>query len=41
MTRAGEMVQRVKVLAAKPNDLGSISGALMVEGDNQLPKVVL
>lgn len=41
VTRASKMVQRVKVLPAKTGDLSSISGFIMVEGDNQLPKVVL
>lgn len=41
MTRTSKMVQRVKVLAAKTGDLSSVSGFIIVEGDNQLPKVVL
>lgn len=39
VTRASEMVQRVKVL--KAGDLSSVSGFIMVEGDTQLPKIVL
>lgn len=39
VTRAGELAQRVKVLAAKADDLSSISGAQTVEGDNQSPKL--
>jgi hypothetical protein len=36
-----EMAQRAKVLATKPDDLSSIPGTYLVEGENPLPKVVL
>jgi hypothetical protein len=39
--RAAEMAQRVKVLAAKLNDLSSIPGPHRIEGENQCPRVVL
>jgi hypothetical protein len=32
--RAGEMTQRVKVLAAKPDNPSSIPGTYMVQGEN-------
>lgn len=32
---AGEMAQQVKGLATKPDDLSSVPGAYMVEGENQ------
>lgn len=31
------MAQLIKVIAVKPNDLRSISGVHMVEGENRLP----
>lgn len=36
-----ELVQGIKVFAAKPEDLSSIPRTHTVEGKNQLPKVVL
>ena len=38
-SRASEMVQQVKVLAAKPDDLSSIPGTHTVERENGLLKV--
>lgn len=35
------MVQRVKVLVAKPEDWGSIPGSHMLEGENQVLQGVL
>jgi hypothetical protein len=35
------MAQWVKVLAANTDDLGFIPGPPMVEGENQIPKVIL
>lgn len=34
-----EMAWWIKVLATVPDDLGSISGTYMVQGENQLPQV--
>lgn len=39
--RAGEMAQQIKALANKLYNLSSISSSQIVEGDNQLPGVVL
>lgn len=36
-----EMAKQVKVFAAKPNDQRLVLGAHIVEGENQLPKVVI
>lgn len=36
-----EMAEQVKVLAAKPSGLGSIPETHMVEGEGQLPQIVL
>lgn len=35
------MAQWVKVLAAMPDDLSSVPGTRMIEGENWLPRVVL
>ena len=37
---AGKMVQHVKALAAKPNDLRSLPRAHTVEGEDRFPQVV-
>lgn len=34
------MTQQAKVLAVKPNDLNSIPGIYMMEGENQLSQLV-
>lgn len=39
MFRTGKVAQWVKALAAKPDNLSSIPGTLMVEGKTQLLKV--
>lgn len=39
--RASEMAQLGKVLATKPDNLGSVPETNVVEGENWLPKVVL
>jgi hypothetical protein len=38
--RAGKMFQWVKILAIKFDDLGSIPGTCMVEGEKLFPEVV-
>ena len=35
-----DMAQQVKVLATKPDSMGSISGTHMVRRENSLPKVL-
>lgn len=35
------MAQRVKMLAVTPDDLSSVPGTRMIEGENWLPRVVL
>lgn len=41
MLGASKMAQQGKALAAKPDDLSSIPGTLLVEGESQSPKVIL
>lgn len=41
LSRAGEMVQWARVAAAKPDDLDLIQETHTVEGENELPQVVL
>ena len=38
---ASEMAQQVKVLASKPDNLSSIPETSVMEGENQLYKVVI
>lgn len=38
---AGEVVQRVKALAAKPDDPSLVPGTNVVEGENRCPEIVL
>jgi hypothetical protein len=39
--RAGKTAEQVKVVAAKADDLSSVPRTVIVEGQNQLPQVVI
>lgn len=41
MLESGEMVHQAGTLATKPDDVGSVPGSQVVEGENQLLKVFL